>query len=276
MDDFLLSDYVPRLIYSMYWERKDKFLFYEDTYKEWTLFAVESGSFYYELGEDKGIATFGDLLICPPKTPFRRVVVEPLTFFVLRLRWYDREGNGLEPTEGREFFTGKINIQNTSRLAANYKMMKQAEAFEGERRLHRFSHYAQDIWLLYCGESGEETPVGDGPMSISNKPEPLMLKASSLIHKHAFQTIDLKQIAAMLGLSPARFTQKFKADFGITPIEHLTSIRLEKAKRLLLEMTLTLEQISESIGYQNGYYLNRIFMKHMNVTPATYRKAHTV
>ncbi|TMV48638.1 helix-turn-helix transcriptional regulator [Paenibacillus mesophilus] len=81
---------------------------------------------------------------------------------------------------------------------------------------------------------------------------------------------------AILGLSPARFTQKFKADFGITPMQHLTSIRLEKAKRFLLETTLTLEQISESIGYQNGYYLNRIFMKHMKVTPAKYRKAHTV
>ncbi|MBD2862364.1 helix-turn-helix transcriptional regulator [Paenibacillus oceani] len=274
MDGFLLSDCVPRLIYSMYWERKDKFLFYEDTYKEWTIFAVESGSFYYELGGDKGIATFGDLLICPPKTPFRRVIVEPLTFFVLRLRWFTREGSRMEPAEHREFFTGKINLQNTSRLLANYKMMKQSETFDTERRLHRISHYVQDIWLLYCGESGEGAESEDRIMP--NKPEPIMLKASSLIQKHAFQTIDLKQIAAMLGLSPARFTQKFKADFGITPIQHLTSIRLEKAKRLLLETTLTLEQISESIGYQNGYYLNRIFRKHMNVTPATYRKTHSV
>ncbi|TNJ63949.1 helix-turn-helix transcriptional regulator [Paenibacillus hemerocallicola] len=274
MDCFPLSDCVPRLIYSMYWERKDKFLFYEDTYKEWTIFAVESGSFYYELGGDKGIATFGDLLICPPKTPFRRVIVKPLTFFVLRLRWYNREGTRIEPSESREFFTGKINIQNTSRLSADYMMMKKSETFDNERRLHRISHYVQDIWLMYCGESGEEQ--GADNRITPNQPDPKMLKASSLIQKHAFQTIDLKHIAAILGLSPARLTQKFKADFGITPIQHLTSIRLEKAKRLLLETTLTLEQISESIGYQNGYYLNRIFMKHMNVTPAKYRKAHSV
>lgn len=233
MDSFLLSDCVPRLIYSMYWERKDKFLFYEDTYKEWTIFAVESGSFYYELGEDKGIATFGDLLICPPKTPFRRVIVKPLTFFALRLRWYNREGTRIEPTESQEFFTGNINIQNTSRLSANYTMMKKFETFDNERRLHRISHYVQDIWLLYCGESGEET--GADNRIKPNQPDPIMLKASSLIQKHAFQTIDLKQIAAALGLSPARLTQKFKTDYGITPMQHLTSIRLEKAKRLLLE-----------------------------------------
>lgn len=274
MEHLLSSDYIPRLINAIYWERKEKFLYYEDTYKDWTLFAVESGSFYYELGEDKGIATFGDIFFCPPKTPFRRVIVNPLTFFLLRLRWYNREGERIEPAENGEFHTGKINIQNTSRLAANYACMKKFETWDNERRLHRITHYVQDIWLMYCGESGED--VWSHPRAMTQKPDPIMLRASSLIQKHAFQTIDLKQIAAALGLSPSQFTQKFKASYGMTPIQHLTAIRLEKAKRLLTETTLTLEQISESIGYQNGYYLNRIFKKHMNVTPATYRKAHTV
>lgn len=274
MDALPLSDCVPRLIYAMYWVNKEKFLYYEDTYKEWTVFAVESGSFYYELGGDKGIATFGDLLVCPPRIPFRRVVVKPLTFFALRMRWHKPDGERIEPTESRGFYTGKINIQNTSRLAADYAWMKKFETWDNERRLRHINHYVQDIWLLYCAESGEDV-WSDNRMT-AGRPDPIMLKASSLIQKHAFQTVDLKQIAAALGLSPSQFTQKFKASYGVTPIQHLTSIRLEKAKRLLLETTLTLEQISESIGYQNGYYLNRIFRKHMNVTPATYRKAHTV
>ncbi|MEF3303823.1 helix-turn-helix domain-containing protein [Paenibacillus sp. GYB003] len=269
-----LSDCVPQLNHTIFWKSKQKFQYYEDSYEEWMVFAVEDGSFYYEIEGESGTAAFGDWIVCPPRTPFRRVVVTPLSFYALRLFWHDRDGNRIEPAEGREYVTGKISIKNTSRLAANYAMMKKAESLDHKRKLQLHNHYAQDIWLLYCAESGEE-PWAQS-RSEPNSPDPVMSKASALIRKHAFQTIDLKQIAASLELSPARLTQKFKSEFGVTPIHYLTSIRLEKAKRLLLDTNLTLEQISESIGYQNGYYLNRIFLKHMNVTPAKYRKANRV
>lgn len=267
-----MCDNLPQVIHSSYWERKEKFLLNEDTYKEWIVFAVENGSFYYELNENKGTAAFGDLVFCPPGLPFRRVIVTPLSFYVLRLHWYYRG----EPGHGPDFMppVGKISIANTSRLAANYTNMRKAEVLDFERQNQLRNHYMQDLWLLYCEECGSEPWTSSAEEA--NHLDPLMEEACSMIQKHAFHKIDLKDIASELGISPVRLTQKYKSHFGVTPIRYLTSIRLEKAKTLLLQTDMTLEQISECIGYENGYYLNRLFMKHLHVTPAKFRKMHQV
>ena len=62
--------------------------------------------------------------------------------------------------------------------------------------------------------------------------------------------------------------------FGVTPLRYLTSLRLNKAKMLLLETNMTIEQISECCGYQNGFYLNRVFVKYEHTTPSRYRNTH--
>src|SRR5690606_25962239 len=156
--------------------------------------------------------------------------------------------------------------------SVNYAKMEKARKFDPERRLQRQSHYMQDIWLMYCEQS--EMEQWSSERRENKDPDPLMVKAAGLIQKQAFQTFQLKQVAAALSISSVRLTQKFKEEYGITPIQYLTSVRLEKAKTLLLETNLTLEQIAETIGYQNGFYVNRLFMKHMKITPSAYRKMH--
>jgi AraC-like DNA-binding protein len=274
MSTIPLSDFEPHLIYSMYWPRKDKFLYYEDRCTEWTVFAVENGSFYYELEGENGTATFGDLVICPAKTMLRRVVITPLTFFVLRLRWNDLNGQAADPGTNNDF-TGKISLHDTNRLSANYAKMRRAEALDEKRKMQLHNHYTQDLWLLYAEEL--ETICGSAAEPpVQKQPDPAMTKAAMMIQKKAYRSFDLKEIAEALGFSPVRFSQKFKSDFGVNPLQYLTSLRLEKAKSLLLETNLTLDQIAECIGYQNGYYLSRIFMKHLQMSPSIYRKTHRV
>lgn len=267
------SDFRPELKLLTYWIRKEKFKFYADTSQYWTVFAVEKGSFQYEFGTEKGVAGFGDYVICPPDTEFRRVVISPLTFFALQMTWADAFGNAPD-RKHMSLLSGKFSIQDTKRLSKNYEMMRKAERMEARRRLTLANHYMHDIWLMSCDE------LVRGPWAVKDdeqsQVEPLMAQASVLIQKHAFQPFDIQQIAAELNLSPVRFTQKFKASFGMPPLQYLTSLRLEKVKTLLLETDMTLEQIAECVGYRNGYYLNRLFKKQLQITPTGYRKLHQV
>lgn len=276
MKAYAPSDFLPRLNHSYYWKRKERFKFYEDTYKEWVVIGVEDGSFFYEIDGQSGTATLGDLFICPPHLKFRRVVVTPLTFFFLRLGWEWVQPSEPSEEELRELPIGKISIRDTARLSANYAVMKQAESLNLERKIHIQNHYLRDIWLKYCCETGEESWTEGREPAAGREADPLMEKAALLIHKSAFQKLDLKQIATELNLSPVRLTQKFKDDFGVTPIHYLTSIRLKKATTLLIETNLTLEQIAESIGYQSGFYLNRVFKNQMKMTPAKFREMNRV
>lgn len=259
------NGFYPRFNHSMYWDRKEKFELYEDTNENWVVFAIESGSCYYEIRDFKGNATFGDVIICPPHTVFRRVVVTPLTFHAFIMRWEHMSGSEMDPLETVP--VGKISIRDTGRLAANYAALKKADLLHNPWRMVCKNHYLQDIWLTYCEELAVELPAAHSEVK-----DPLMAQASYLIRQNAFQLFSLKALASLLGVSPVQLSKKFKSAYGITPIQYLTSIRLDKAKTLLMETKLTLEQISECCGYQSGLYLNRVFLKHERMTPSQFRK----
>ena len=269
----LLSGCVPQVDLAIYWEKKPKFLYYEDIYKVWVMFAVESGSFYYEIGDMKGSATFGDLVLCPPNTPFRRVINTPLTFYFFELSWTEAH-----PTSGQRsddiLPAGKISVLDTVRLGQNYALMKKWSSWPTSVRLTQYNHYCRDIWLLYCDGLNESAMLHDPALSQAHGGDPLMQEAQRRIQQQAFSAMSLKKIASDLGITQVHLTKKFSASFGVTPLRYLTSLRLNKAKMLLLETNMTIEQISECCGYQNGFYLNRVFVKYEHTTPSRYRNTH--
>jgi hypothetical protein len=55
---------------------------------------------------------------------------------------------------------------------------------------------------------------------------------------------------------------------------NLTTLRLERACKLLQETTLNLEDIAEKCGYRNGSYISRLFVKKLQTTPSEFRAAH--
>ena len=50
------------------------------------------------------------------------------------------------------------------------------------------------------------------------------------------------------------------------------NLRLKMAEQLLLETNLSIDEISEEIGYQNKGYFYKIFMERYHITPAQFRK----
>lgn len=269
----LLSGFIPDIQDFAYWESKDKFQMYEDIYTEWVIFAIEEGAFYYEIGEEKGTATFGDIVICPPDTMFRRVIVTPLTFYFFWLAWTEGPGSG---DAGESAIpVGKISILNTARLTHNYASMKKWQAWPGKIRLLQYSHYFRDMWLTYCEELGEGTRRTKQELS-PNPVDPTMREAQSLIHQRAFTKLNLNQVASSLGITAVQLTKRFSAAYGVTPLRYLTELRLKKAKMLLMDSKMTIEQIAECCGYQNGFYLHRVFAKYEHMTPSHYRKTYRV
>ena len=68
------------------------------------------------------------------------------------------------------------------------------------------------------------------------------------------------------------FNRLIRSKTRMTYSEYLQSIRLEQAKRMLIETDLTISEIAEQTGYHNKGYFYRIFTKKYNMTPGEYRK----
>ena len=57
----------------------------------------------------------------------------------------------------------------------------------------------------------------------------------------------------------------------MTPGAYLENVRIEHAKRLLLETQYTIQQISDMVGIPDPNYFVKVFKKHCQTTPMKYR-----
>ncbi|MBQ9131859.1 MAG: helix-turn-helix domain-containing protein [Clostridia bacterium] len=65
----------------------------------------------------------------------------------------------------------------------------------------------------------------------------------------------------------------FKREVGKTPLEYLTSLRMEQAKMLLIQQTFSgVESVALSCGFADPFYFSTCFKKHVGVSPLQYRK----
>lgn len=81
-------------------------------------------------------------------------------------------------------------------------------------------------------------------------------------------TADLADRAAM---SPRNLHRRFTLATGVAPLVYLHRLRVEAAKRLLETSTLSVEQITDRVGYQDPRAFSRLFRKHSGLGPADYR-----
>jgi len=83
--------------------------------------------------------------------------------------------------------------------------------------------------------------------------------------------ISLDEVADHLHLNASYFSRLFKKETGLTFIEYVTRLKMERAKELLDGTHCTVGDICEQLGYDNQSYFIKTFKIHTGVTPVEYR-----
>ncbi|MBD5471072.1 MAG: 2-isopropylmalate synthase [Lachnospiraceae bacterium] len=87
-----------------------------------------------------------------------------------------------------------------------------------------------------------------------------------------YQGIALSDIAAYFHLSEPYLSKYIHDKSGKTFGDLLINIRMKKAKTLLRNGNMTVENVAMAVGYPNVEHFNRVFKKKMGMTPVQYRK----
>jgi AraC-like DNA-binding protein len=95
-------------------------------------------------------------------------------------------------------------------------------------------------------------------------------EAIQYMYSHMHEAIDINDIAQSLYLSPNYFRTLFKQATGKSPLEYLTTLRLEKAKSLMAENKYTINEISGLVGYQDRHHFSKVFKKIEGLSPKNY------
>ena len=86
-----------------------------------------------------------------------------------------------------------------------------------------------------------------------------------------YKKATLETLAEQFHLSEPYISKYIKDKSGKNFGEHLASIRMKKAKVLLKNGNMNIENIADAVGYPNVEHFNRLFKKMFNKTPMQYR-----
>jgi AraC-like DNA-binding protein len=110
--------------------------------------------------------------------------------------------------------------------------------------------------------------------AMSRDPSRQIAEILDYIHSHYGEDQSIERLAERAHMSTSHFSRTFKEEVGEKYIEYMAKYRLSKAKQLLLETNMKIDDVAEQVGYVGRNSFIRIFRKYEGITPGKYRLLH--
>jgi len=96
--------------------------------------------------------------------------------------------------------------------------------------------------------------------------------ALAFIRQNAEKPIGVSDVLEKVGISRRLLEHKFKSTLQRTPLEEIRRVRIERAKTLLLDGSISIAAIARATGFDSADWLSEVFRRETGMTPSNYRK----
>ena len=124
--------------------------------------------------------------------------------------------------------------------------------------------------VVYLRRSGGQTQYSALLANQAAETEPLR-DLLAWVADHLAEDLTVAALAERVHLSPRQFARVFKDDVGTTPAEHVETMRLEAACRLLETTDSAVQQVARACGFGTVETMHRVFRRRLDVTPGEHR-----
>ncbi|SDI34469.1 response regulator transcription factor [Proteiniclasticum ruminis] len=146
-------------------------------------------------------------------------------------------------------------VEQLDELLRNVLNAKTAEGAQGS--LHQF----MQMFFSLCQ---------DKQLDLS----PPIKNALQYINAHYQTKLTLEDVSSHVYLNSSYLSQLFKKEMGIAFGEYLENMRIRYAKNLIKSTHLSMNEISEKVGFSSQNYFTRVFKKVTGLSPARYKEKH--
>lgn len=112
---------------------------------------------------------------------------------------------------------------------------------------------------VLCGDAGRK--AADGLSAVVNH-----------INRHYDENLSADEYAAMCCMSKSRFEHIFSETVGMPLRAYVIRTKIDKAKDLLKNTSLSVRQVGEAVGIADTNYFSRVFKKITHKPPGKYRQ----
>ncbi len=191
-----------------------------------------------------------------------------------------------KPSAMLEDFFGKFNIEKHTigEIGASCeKLIEKVNEFASQKNIgtdnimhffYRRYIFCDSLEKMQKEISGYIILIFDSIRQQDNQQDNLMEMMVDYIKKNYHHKLTLQLLSAKFFVTPAYCSSLLKEKLNKSFNQFISEIRIEKAKRLLLETNLSVDSISDEIGYSNPKYFFKIFKKMTTYSPIKYRNKY--
>ncbi|MDF2834779.1 MAG: hypothetical protein K0Q63_419 [Paenibacillus sp.] len=260
---------------------------------DYELLYVKQGTLEVEIGEEKLRASDGDVLLFKPRqahiirVPERGPVRQPHLHFDLHelpdsaeVPVSFKHEKDMSPEEigwfrddllsGPELRLGSL-IRLQSVHPFEELLFRIIREFEMRLPFYRIRVKSLLLELLVCLLRDAQSPPLAGTGGGDVRLEDVQLYLS----ENAGRELALGELAAQFHMNKHDLIRRFKSAYGITPIQFHQQMRIERARSLLKHSRLSVQDISDTLGYPSIHAFSRAFKNKEGRSPSAYRDAAT-
>lgn len=149
-------------------------------------------------------------------------------------------------------------------------LRKMYEKWKGPTQLNLFYGKAA-FYQLVC-EIYEELDKGHIPILHPD----IVATAKRFIDSSYAQSISIQDMADIFNVSYSHLYRIFSRQIGKSPQEYLMTVRLNASKAWLENSELSMREIARGTGFSDEHHFNRMFVRHVGISPGEYRKKMTM
>ncbi|RFC51538.1 MAG: Transcriptional regulator GlxA family [Verrucomicrobia bacterium] len=185
--------------------------------------------------------------------------------------WIGLKGEYVERLLARHFFTPGHPVFAPSDSSALLRLFTEAVGC-----LRHHSTGASRVLGSLAGQILAELSTGAvAAPPAATRTEHLVHEAKLMLGQHLEQELDLELLSKKIGAGYHWLRRAFKSETGQSLHQYRLQVRLSRAKLLLKNSDLPVEQVALQTGFQDPYYFSQIFKQKTGVTPTSWRKGDT-
>lgn len=142
---------------------------------------------------------------------------------------------------------------------------------------HYGSNFARSVsdWFMHT----EVRPAGgqqrSGLIERYNTTNPSVIKTIELMENHIANPLKLDQLAQLCDLSPRQLNRLFKSQIGLGTMQFYLQLRLNQARKLCEQSTLSVTEIAIATGFSSLSYFSSKFSNHFKLKPSEIRSKNS-
>ncbi|WP_235885316.1 helix-turn-helix transcriptional regulator [Paenibacillus cymbidii] len=237
-------------------------------FRQYQLQYVLNGAAYYTIEGTEYLTRKGDLILHSPNELHDVVMLPDMPYVCVSIVFHF----GASAFPLQEWLAGANYMGNYEGEPTESMLTEVAAEFHQPGPLHRFRCQQLLMAILYevLRRHSKLYSPDNGEESQASRMRANIVLVKNYIRDHYAETITFKELERVSGWSKNHITSRFKAAYGVTPMQYQIRVRMDRAKELAIQSSMSVTEIALAVGYSDVHTFGKTFKKKTGLSLSEY------